>query len=165
MFERAIRIQDNANGPQLDKLSVELSNTSGMYLYLLQLLNLYICQIELVDFGATRSYSKTFMDMWLRLLTAAANDDVGACVEWSLKLGYLTGNESEVCAFHYLRPSFMYLSNNLIPDAFNRRCSTRTPVLCNLLPPPSSLLRHSPLRSGPGVGGQISPQKYAKGYR
>jgi len=53
-------------------------------------------QIELVDFGATREYSKEFMDKWLHLLQAAANDDRDACIEWSLKLGYLTGEENEV---------------------------------------------------------------------
>ncbi|KAF5376145.1 hypothetical protein D9615_007657 [Tricholomella constricta] len=53
-------------------------------------------QVELVDFGATREYSKDFMDSWLRLLQAAASEDRDACVEWSLKLGYLTGEENQV---------------------------------------------------------------------
>ncbi|KAJ7156143.1 ABC1-domain-containing protein [Mycena filopes] len=52
-------------------------------------------QLALVDFGATREYSKEFMDGWLRLLEAAATDDRDACVEWSRKVGYLTGKESE----------------------------------------------------------------------
>ena len=37
------------------------------------------------------------MDDWLRLLQAAATQDRNACTEWSLKLGYLTGEENEVC--------------------------------------------------------------------
>ncbi|KAF9449152.1 ABC1-domain-containing protein [Macrolepiota fuliginosa MF-IS2] len=53
-------------------------------------------QIELVDFGATRTFTKEFMDDWLRLLQAAASDDHEACQHWSLKLGYLTGEENEV---------------------------------------------------------------------
>jgi aarF domain-containing kinase len=53
-------------------------------------------QIELVDFGATRTYSKEFMDMWLSLLRSAAAGDREACIEWSLKLGYLTGGENQV---------------------------------------------------------------------
>ncbi|RDB23565.1 Atypical kinase COQ8, mitochondrial [Hypsizygus marmoreus] len=53
-------------------------------------------QVELVDFGATREYSKEFMDSWLRLLQAAASEDRDACVEWSLKLGYLTGEENQI---------------------------------------------------------------------
>jgi len=52
-------------------------------------------QIELVDFGATREYSKEFMDSWLRLLQAGAAGDREACAEWSLKLGYLTGEEND----------------------------------------------------------------------
>ncbi|KAF7975963.1 hypothetical protein HWV62_8096 [Athelia sp. TMB] len=53
-------------------------------------------QIELVDFGATREYSKEFIDNWLHLLQAGAAGDRDACIEWSLKLGYLTGEENEV---------------------------------------------------------------------
>jgi aarF domain-containing kinase len=53
-------------------------------------------QIELVDFGATREYSKEFMDKWLRLLQAATAGNREACAEWSIKLGYLTGAENEV---------------------------------------------------------------------
>ena len=39
------------------------------------------------------------MDNWLRLLQAAAAEDREACIEWSLKLGYLTGEESQVRLF------------------------------------------------------------------
>jgi predicted unusual protein kinase regulating ubiquinone biosynthesis (AarF/ABC1/UbiB family) len=53
-------------------------------------------QVELVDFGATRSYSHAFMDNWLRLLLAAAGQDREACLRWSLELGYLTGEENDV---------------------------------------------------------------------
>ncbi|KAJ6542837.1 ABC1-domain-containing protein [Mycena capillaripes] len=53
-------------------------------------------RVELVDFGATREYDKAFIDDWLRLLQAAALDDRAACVECSLKLGYLTGEENQV---------------------------------------------------------------------
>ena len=53
-------------------------------------------QIELVDFGATRSYSAAFIDNWLRLLLAAAQQDREGCLHWSLKLGYITGEEDSV---------------------------------------------------------------------
>ncbi|KAH7922496.1 ABC1-domain-containing protein [Leucogyrophana mollusca] len=53
-------------------------------------------QVSLVDFGATREYSKEFIDNWLRLLQAAASDDRAACAEWSLRVGYLTGEENDV---------------------------------------------------------------------
>ena len=56
----------------------------------------YLLQVELVDFGATREYSKEFIDDWLHLLQSAASDDKQSCVEWSRKVGYLTGQEDEV---------------------------------------------------------------------
>ncbi|KAI0255626.1 ABC1-domain-containing protein [Lactifluus subvellereus] len=52
-------------------------------------------QIELVDFGATRSYGAAFIDNWLRLLLAAAQQDREDCLRWSLELGYLTGGEND----------------------------------------------------------------------
>ncbi|KAJ8690714.1 hypothetical protein PTI98_012120 [Pleurotus ostreatus] len=53
-------------------------------------------QIELVDFGATREYTKEFMDNWLRLLQSAISEDRTSCIEWSIKLGYLTGQETDI---------------------------------------------------------------------
>ena len=53
-------------------------------------------QLNLVDFGATRVYSKEFVNNWFQLLQAAVTDDRDACMAWSLKLGYLTGEENEV---------------------------------------------------------------------
>lgn len=52
-------------------------------------------QIELVDFGATRTYTKSFIDNWFRLLQAAVEEDYDRVKEWSLKLGYLTGEEND----------------------------------------------------------------------
>ncbi|KIJ30513.1 hypothetical protein M422DRAFT_61704 [Sphaerobolus stellatus SS14] len=53
-------------------------------------------QIELIDFGATREYSKEFTDNWLRLLSAAISGDREICIDSSLKLGYFIGGENEV---------------------------------------------------------------------
>jgi aarF domain-containing kinase len=52
-------------------------------------------QVELIDFGATRSYSKEFIDKWMHVLQAAVAEDREGCVKWSLELGYLTGQESK----------------------------------------------------------------------
>ena len=60
-------------------------------------------QVELVDFGATRSYSSAFIDNWLRLLLAAAQQDREGCLRWSLKLGHLTGEENDVSPLSCLR--------------------------------------------------------------
>jgi aarF domain-containing kinase len=52
-------------------------------------------KLELIDFGATREYSKEFMDDFLRMLRAAISGDRSECVHWSEKIGYLTGEEKE----------------------------------------------------------------------
>ncbi|MBW0507813.1 hypothetical protein O181_047528 [Austropuccinia psidii MF-1] len=52
-------------------------------------------QIELIDFGATREYSQQFVEDYVRLLISGVNDNRTECIEASIKLGYLTGQESE----------------------------------------------------------------------
>lgn len=53
-------------------------------------------KIELIDFGAAREYDKPFIDDWLCILRAAIGGRREECAAWSEKVGYLTGNESEV---------------------------------------------------------------------
>ena len=53
-------------------------------------------RLQLIDFGASREYSKEFMDGWYRLLTAALEGDREAMRVESVQLGYLTGEENEV---------------------------------------------------------------------
>ena len=55
-------------------------------------------QIQVIDFGASRKYTKEFMDGWYRLLLAALQGDRGSMKTESESLGYLTGEESEVSA-------------------------------------------------------------------
>lgn len=58
-------------------------------------------RVQLIDFGATREYTRAFMDDWLRLLLCAVNEDVAGCRRWSEKVGYLLGTESdEMVAAH-----------------------------------------------------------------
>ncbi|QRV98788.1 ABC1 family protein [Ceratobasidium sp. AG-Ba] len=52
-------------------------------------------QLELIDFGASREYSKGFMDNWYLLLSAAVQENREKCIQYSLELGYLTGQENE----------------------------------------------------------------------
>jgi len=87
-----------------------LKGTTGMsyvgasYFPLLEFLGQFhwpLSQLSLVDFGATREYTKEFMDSWLSLLQAAASEDRIACAEWSRTLGYLTGEENEVPSPHH----------------------------------------------------------------
>lgn len=55
-------------------------------------------KLQLIDFGASREYSKGFMDGWYRLLTAALEGQREVMKVESERLGYLTGEENEVCA-------------------------------------------------------------------
>lgn len=52
--------------------------------------------MQLIDFGATRTYSDEFIGQWLGLLRAAVSGDRALCEQWSVDIGYLTGEESEV---------------------------------------------------------------------
>lgn len=52
-------------------------------------------QIELIDFGATREYGEAFIKGYLRLLRAGIDGDRNECIDASIALGYLTGNECE----------------------------------------------------------------------
>ncbi|UOH82312.1 hypothetical protein LQV05_005009 [Cryptococcus neoformans] len=52
-------------------------------------------QIQLIDFGASREYTKEFMDGWYRLLKSALEGDRERMHVESLNLGYLTGEEND----------------------------------------------------------------------
>jgi aarF domain-containing kinase len=55
-------------------------------------------KLQLIDFGASREYTKEFMDGWFRLLRGALTGDREVMRQESLNLGYLTGEENEVSA-------------------------------------------------------------------
>ncbi|KAF5348730.1 hypothetical protein D9758_006816 [Tetrapyrgos nigripes] len=110
-------------------------------------------KIELVDFGATREYNKTFMDGWLRLLKAAADDpeDREACIEESLKLGYLIGGENQAMLdahvdsmtllatpFKAFTPQPVSFGPGSEWEAITKRIREYIPVMLNnrLTPPP-----------------------------
>lgn len=52
-------------------------------------------KLELLDFGASREYPADFIDLYVRVLDAAARKDRNACKDLSIRLGYLTGYESK----------------------------------------------------------------------
>lgn len=92
---------------------MECNNAPGKGLALLPFPHtLTLKQVELVDFGATRSYSPAFIDNWLRLLLAAAQKDREDCLRWSLELGYLTGDENDVGLTKFLS-TVIYLTGAL----------------------------------------------------
>lgn len=50
--------------------------------------------IGLVDFGAAREYPKEFVDDYFNIVWAAANQDEKTLVDYSIKMHFLTGDES-----------------------------------------------------------------------
>lgn len=52
----------------------------------------------LLDFGASREYSKQFVDKYIRIIKAAAENDRQTVLNISRELGFLTGYESKVAS-------------------------------------------------------------------
>ncbi|KAK6006013.1 hypothetical protein QM012_006423 [Aureobasidium pullulans] len=52
-------------------------------------------RLELLDFGASREFPDNFVIPYVQLLIAASTHDRNACRDLSIKLGYLTGAESQ----------------------------------------------------------------------
>jgi aarF domain-containing kinase len=50
---------------------------------------------SLIDFGATREYSKEFVDGYLRIVWASANRDEKTLMDQSHRMNFLTGDENE----------------------------------------------------------------------
>ena len=50
--------------------------------------------INMIDFGATRTYDQTFIDGYMKLVWAAANNDKQTIIDVSKTLGFLTGDET-----------------------------------------------------------------------
>jgi aarF domain-containing kinase len=52
-------------------------------------------KIWLIDFGATREFSKMFVDKYIRIIRAAADGDRESILKWSRDLKFLTGYETK----------------------------------------------------------------------
>lgn len=52
-------------------------------------------KIILLDFGAARAYSKSFVDDYIQIIRAAADRDADKVYEFSKRLGFLTGYETK----------------------------------------------------------------------
>ncbi|XP_076311620.1 ubiquinone biosynthesis protein COQ8, mitochondrial isoform X2 [Tachypleus tridentatus] len=53
-------------------------------------------QIALLDFGACREFSQQFVDKYMKVIKAAADQNSEGVLKYSLELGFLTGYESEI---------------------------------------------------------------------
>jgi aarF domain-containing kinase len=63
-------------------------------------------QTSLIDFGATREYSKEFVDGYLRIVWAAANRDESTLVAQSHRMEFLTGEENAEMARAHVQSGF-----------------------------------------------------------
>lgn len=63
--------------------------------------------INLIDFGAARDYPKHFVDDYLRMVMACANNDREEVIEMSKRLGFLTGEESDVMIDAHVQAGFI----------------------------------------------------------
>lgn len=63
--------------------------------------------INLIDFGAAREYPQNFVDDYLQMVIACANSDRDAVIEMSRRLGFLTGEESEVMLDAHVQAGFL----------------------------------------------------------
>ena len=93
-------------------------------------------RLELLDFGASRSYPSDFITKYIETLTAASKNDRQACRQLSIDLGYLTGYESKrmvdahVTSIVTLAEPFMDSS----PDVYDFRDQTITDRVRALIP-------------------------------
>ena len=55
-----------------------------------------IFQLGLLDFGATREYRPFFVNNYFKIIDGAAKGDRDQILEYSRKIGFLTGYESKV---------------------------------------------------------------------
>ena len=107
--------------------------------------------IHLLDFGAAREYSKEFVDLYFMLIKGAADQDYDMILDYSKKIGFLTGFESKIMekahveAVLILGEAFNVPQNNDNHGLFDfsnqkttRRISELVPIMLKhrLTPPP-----------------------------
>ncbi|KAJ9095026.1 hypothetical protein QFC21_005819 [Naganishia friedmannii] len=90
-------------------------------------------KLQLIDFGATREYSTEFIDKWYRLLKSVIDNDREAMREYSLKVGYLTGEENEAMLEAHLR-SMELLAVPFTEDTYDFSKQSVTDEVKKLIP-------------------------------
>ncbi|EXJ85403.1 aarF domain-containing kinase [Capronia coronata CBS 617.96] len=93
-------------------------------------------KLELLDFGASREYPATFIELYTKVLDAASRKDRIACRDLSIQLGYLTGYESKPMMNAHI-DSVMTLAEPFMdsaPDLYNFENQTITDRVRGLIP-------------------------------
>ncbi|XP_039168750.1 protein ABC transporter 1, mitochondrial isoform X1 [Eucalyptus grandis] len=95
--------------------------------------------INLIDFGAARDYPKSFVDDYLRMVVACANQDRDAVIEMSQRLGFLTGDESAVMLDAHVQGGFVVGLPFSKPGGYDFQSTNITQSISNL---GATMLRH-----------------------
>ncbi|ERN03201.1 protein ABC transporter 1, mitochondrial isoform X1 [Amborella trichopoda] len=95
--------------------------------------------INLIDFGATREYPRRFVDDYLRMVMACASFDKYAVIEMSQRLGFLTGQESEIMLDAHVQAAFIVGLPFSKPGGYDFRSSKITQSMSNL---GATMLKH-----------------------
>ncbi|CAL9090888.1 unnamed protein product [Musa textilis] len=95
--------------------------------------------INLIDFGAAREYPKNFVDDYLRMVIACANSDRDAVIEMSRRLGFLTGEESDVMLEAHVQAGFIVGMPFAKGGGYDFRSSNITQSISNL---GATMLKH-----------------------
>ncbi|KAM3323567.1 protein ABC transporter 1, mitochondrial [Capsicum chacoense] len=95
--------------------------------------------INLIDFGAARDYPKSFVDDYLRMVFACANNDREAIIKLSQRLGFLTGEESEIMTETHVQAGFVVGLPFSKPGGYDFRANNITQSISNL---GATMLRH-----------------------
>ncbi|XP_071718631.1 protein ABC transporter 1, mitochondrial [Rutidosis leptorrhynchoides] len=95
--------------------------------------------INLIDFGAARSYPKPFVDNYLRMVVACANCDREGIIEMSKRLGFLTGEESEIMLDAHVQAAYIVGLPFAKPGDYDFRANNITQSVSNV---GSTMLRH-----------------------
>ncbi|KAL3675303.1 hypothetical protein R1sor_025251 [Riccia sorocarpa] len=82
--------------------------------------------INLIDFGAAREYPKKFVDDYLRMVLACANKDRDQVREMSIRLGFLTGEESRTMIEAHTQAAFVTGEPFANPGLFDFRATNMT---------------------------------------
>ncbi|KAK9076524.1 hypothetical protein SSX86_004858 [Deinandra increscens subsp. villosa] len=95
--------------------------------------------LNLIDFGAARSYPKRFVDDYLRMVVACANCDREAVIEMSQRLGFLSGKESEIMLEAHVQAAFVVGLPFAKTGDYDFRANNITQSLSNI---GGTMLRH-----------------------
>jgi aarF domain-containing kinase len=91
-------------------------------------------QIMLLDFGASREYSKPFMDQYVRILKAACDSDRETVLAVSKDLGFLTGYESRLMEDAHVDAVMILGEVFRCPEAYDFAGQDMTARIQNLVP-------------------------------